>query len=150
MSAVKTNKPGFYGKGSVEVAPQATAGETPVRRIAISSDALVKQPLEGINTVVDVLDYAARTHGSKTALGWRDIVDIHEEDKEVSKIVGGKEIKETKTWKYFQLSDYKYLSYLDVQKKVTDLSRGLVELGITQTDIFNLYAQTRSINSPCC
>jgi long-chain acyl-CoA synthetase len=134
-------KSGFYGKGSVEVGPKVE-GEGPTRRSALRKDALVTQPFEGINTIRDVLAYAARTHGTKNALGWRDIVAIHEEEKEVTKIVGGKPVKEMKTWKYFQLSDYKYLNFLELQTRVSEVGRGLIALGITTTDVFNVYAQT--------
>ncbi|KAF8828882.1 hypothetical protein HHX47_DHR3000962 [Lentinula edodes] len=102
---VHTNKPGYFGKGSVEIGPAAGPGEGPIRRIAISSESLYTQPFEGIKTVYDVLEYAARTHGTRRALGWRDTVDIHEEEKEVKKVVGGKEVTEKKKWKYFQLSE---------------------------------------------
>ncbi|KAJ7748024.1 acetyl-CoA synthetase-like protein, partial [Mycena metata] len=33
------------------------------------------QPFAGIDTVYDVLQYVAKTHGTRDALGWRDIVD---------------------------------------------------------------------------
>jgi long-chain acyl-CoA synthetase len=141
---VKTLKPGFYGKGSVAVSSkEKVSGEGAVRRLAITSDKLVTQPFEGINTVYDVLAYTARTYGDRRAIGWRDIVDIHEEEKEVTKVVGGKEVKEKKTWKYFQLSDYKYLSFIDVKTRASEISRGLVKLGISSDDVFNIYAQTR-------
>ena len=117
--------------------------ESNVRRLAITADKLVTQPFEGINTVYDILSYAARTHGNKNAVGWRDIVDIHEEEKEVIKVVSGKEVKELKKWKYFQLSDYKYLTFQETQKAVLEIARGLIELGVGTDDVFNIYAQTR-------
>ncbi|KAJ8586849.1 acetyl-CoA synthetase-like protein [Rhizopogon salebrosus TDB-379] len=129
----------FFGKGSVEI---ATESGSPVRRLAITADNLVTQPFAGIDIIPDVIDYAARTHGTRDAVGWRDIVDIHEEEKEVKKMVGGKEVTEKKTWKYFQLSDYKYLSFVDVQERVSALARGLLHHGITRDDVFNIYAQT--------
>lgn len=137
-----TSKRNFFGKGSVVV---ATDDGSPVRRLAITADNLVTQPFEGIDIIPDVIDYAARTHGTKDAVGWRDIVRIHEEEKEVTKTVGGKEVTEKKIWKYFQLSDYKYLSFLDVQERVSALARGLLHHQITKDDIFNIYAQT-SVN----
>ena len=98
-------KSSIYGyPGSVEVG-EAKPGETRVRRLAMTKDTLTTKPPHGLETVCDVLDYAARTHGTKDSLGWRDIIDIHEEKKEVKKIVDGKEVTETKSWKYFQLSD---------------------------------------------
>jgi long-chain acyl-CoA synthetase len=137
-----TSKRNYFGKGSVVV---ATEGGSPVRRLAITADNLVTQPFEGIDIIPDVIDYAARTHGMKDAVGWRDIVDIHEEEKEVKKMVNGKEVTEKKTWKYFQLSDYKYLNFLDVQERVSALARGLIHHQIARDDIFNIYAQT-SVN----
>jgi long-chain acyl-CoA synthetase len=145
MAAVSTNKPGYFGVGSVELDTDKPAGDgsARTRRLAISSDKLVERPFEGIDTVADVIAYAARTHGAKQALGWRDVVNIHEEQKEVTKNVGGKEVKETKTWKYFELSDYKYISYLDVQAAVSEVARALVDLEVSADDVFNVYAATR-------
>ncbi|KAJ6554275.1 long-chain-fatty-acid-CoA-ligase [Mycena capillaripes] len=140
-----TVKPGYYGKGSVEVAPPQSEDEGPTRRLAISADRLVTQPFEGIDTVYDVLEYVAKTHGTRDALGWRDIVDVHEEAKEVKKFVDGKEVTETKKWKYFQLSDYKYISYVQLKDQVSEIARGLVDLGVTTEDVFNIYAAT-SVN----
>lgn len=138
MSKVKPNS--YYGAGSVDVdIPEGGKA----RRLAISSDKLIQQPLEGIDTLSDVVAYAARTHGTKKALGWRDVVDIHEEEKEVTKFVGGKETKEMKKWKFFQLSDYKYINYIEIQERVSELARGLIHYGITDKDVFNIYAATR-------
>ncbi|KAJ6626078.1 long-chain-fatty-acid-CoA-ligase [Mycena sp. CBHHK59/15] len=138
----RTNKPGYFGKGSVEVAKPSADDEGPTRRLAITADRLVTQPFEGIDTVYDILEYVARTHGSRDALGWRDIVDIHEETKDVTKMVDGKEVVEKKKWKYFQLSDYQYISYVQLRDQVSEIARGLVDLGITADDVFNIYAQT--------
>lgn len=140
MSSLKA--PAF-GPGSVEVGPANVEGGTRTRRLAISQEALVERPFEGIDTVHDVLEYAARTHGTKNALGWRDVIGIHEEEKEVKKTIGGKEVTEKKTWKYFQLSDYKYLTFVEVKDAVSEVARGLIELGITSDDIVNVYSTTR-------
>ena len=123
----KTTKP----PGTVEVTPSAAEGESGIRRLAKTKDRLVSQPVEGVETVYDVVQYAAREHGARDAFGCRDIVDIVEEEKEVKKFVGGKEVTELKKWKYFQLSDYKYMSYLDVAEAVSELSRAFIDLGIT-------------------
>lgn len=141
---VKTNKPGHFGKGSVEVAPAAGPGEGPTRRLALTADNLVTQPFAGIDTVFDVVEYAARTHGSRNALGWRDVLNTVEEEKEVKKLVAGKEVTEVKKWKYFQLSDYRYLSFVEVKEAVSEVARALVDLGVSSDDVFNVYAQTRS------
>ncbi|GLB35700.1 putative AMP-binding enzyme [Lyophyllum shimeji] len=142
---VQTVKPGYFGQGSVEVAPPANANEGPTRRLAIACEALVTQPSEGVETVFDVLQYAARTHGSSRAVGWRDVVRTHEEQKEVKKVVDGKVVTETKTWKYFELSDYKYISFVEFERMVADLAHALLDLGFESNHIFNIYAQT-SVN----
>ena len=147
MAAVKTSKPNFFGKGSVEVGPEPAPGEGRTRRLAITADKLVTQPFEGINTIADVISYAARTHGTKRALGWRDIVDVHEEEKDVKKVVDGKEVTEKKQWKYFQLSDYKYLSYVEVEVAISELGRGIIHLGVGPDHVFNIYSQTRCVLS---
>ncbi|KAF9232892.1 hypothetical protein BU15DRAFT_90547 [Melanogaster broomeanus] len=131
-----------FGKGSVVV---PSDGEGAVRRLAITADKLVTQPFPGINVIPDVLSYAARTHGSRDAFGWRNIVNIHEEVKEVKKKVGGEEVTEKKTWKYFELSDFEYISFLDVHDRVQELARGLLHHEIQKEDVFNIYAQT-SVN----
>jgi long-chain acyl-CoA synthetase len=131
-----------WGKGSVYVGPSPNPGESRVRRLEKTKDRLVTGPVEGINTVHDVLLYAARTHGTRNAYGYRDITKIIEEQKEVTKTVGGKEVKEMKTWKYFQLSDYKYISFIDLKNTVSEVARGLLKLGIQKNDVFNIYAQT--------
>ena len=49
----------------------------------------------------------------RNALGWRDVIRIVPETKEVRKIVGGKEVVETKEWLYYELSDYKYWTFAE-------------------------------------
>ncbi|ETW80068.1 expressed putative fatty acid biosynthesis enzyme [Heterobasidion irregulare TC 32-1] len=132
----------LWGKGSVEVGPEATQGESRVRRLAKTADTLITQPVDGIHTVYDVLAYAARTHGTRKAFGYRDIVKMVEEEKEVKKMVDGKEVTEKKTWKYFQLSDYKYYSFVEVKEIVSEVARGLLELELQKDDVLNIYAAT--------
>jgi long-chain acyl-CoA synthetase len=133
---------GSWGRGSVEIGPPAQPGESRIRRLEKTQDRLVTSPIEGINTVHDVLLYSSRTYGDRHAYGYRDIVDIVEEQKEVTKTIGGQEVKETKTWKYFHLSDYKYISFTELKSIVSEVSRGLLKLDLQKTDVFNIYAQT--------
>jgi long-chain acyl-CoA synthetase len=135
----------IFGKvGSVEVG-EKQEGQSRARRLTIAKDALVTQPWEGIDSTVDVLAYAAKTYGTRDALGWREVVDEIEEEKEVTKTVGGKEVKEKKKWKYFKLGKYQYHNYVEVQEIVTEVARGLVELGVGKDDVFNVYAATRYV-----
>jgi long-chain acyl-CoA synthetase len=139
-----------WGKGTVEIDTGSTPaeGESRVRRLEKTKDRLVTGPMEGINTVHNVLLHASSVHGERKVYGFRDIIDIVEEQKEVTMLVKGKEVKETKTWKYFHLSEYKYISYLEFKTNVSEVSRGLVWLGVEKNDVFNIYAQTRCVAYP--
>ncbi|KAK1225413.1 long-chain fatty acid-CoA ligase [Marasmius sp. AFHP31] len=152
-----TNIPGYYGEGSVEIAPLAGPNEGGVRRLlAISSAKLISQPFEGINTLYDIIPFAARTHGERKAMGWRNIVGTHEEE-EVKKNVGGEEVTEKKKWKYFELSDYQYINYIELENAVSEVARGLVKLGVSTDHVFNisscasdLHGLEKSLQEPKC
>lgn len=89
--------------------------------------------------------YAARTHGSKKGFANRDIDKVISEDKEVTKMVGGKETKETKTWNYFKLKPFDWWTYEEMLAKVREVGSGLRELGVggEGETFFNIYASTR-------
>ena len=126
------DKTKFPTYGSVKVS-KPTNSHGAVRRNPLHTDALVERPKAGIDTVTDILFYNAREHGTRDALGWRDIVDTIEEEKDVKKTMAGKEITEKKTWKFLQLSEYRWLNFVEVS---------LVELGLDKGQIFNIYAAT--------
>jgi long-chain acyl-CoA synthetase len=131
----------FPPYGSVEVS-KPTDSHGAVRRNPLHKDALVERPKPGISTVTDILLSNAREHGTRNALGWRDIVTIIEEEKDIKKTVDGKEVTETKKWKFFQLSEYKWLNHVEVKERAIDMSKALVELGLEKGQIFNVYAAT--------
>ena len=54
----------------------------------------------------------------------------------------GEEVKEMKKWTYFQLSDYKSMTYGELAELVKDAASGLVETGHNKDTIFNIYAST--------
>ena len=130
----------FFGKGSVVV---PSDGEGEVRRVAICPDRLVTQPFEGVEVIPDIVALAALGYGTKEAMGWRNIITIHEEEKEVKKVVGGQEVTEKKNWKYFELSDYQFITFVEAAERIQELARGLLHHGIHKDDVFNIYAQTR-------
>ncbi|KAF8331842.1 long-chain-fatty-acid-CoA-ligase [Cantharellus anzutake] len=131
-----------YPIGSREIGPEAQPGQARIRRSNVSPDVLVTEPQEGIHTVYDILQHAARTYPNKDALGWRDIENVIEEEKEVIKMVAGKTVTEKKTWKYFQLSPYRYITFAGFRDKVATVASGLASLGIAPGAVFNVYAGT--------
>ena len=133
-----------FGTGSVEVGPDPNPGESKARRNTLVADGeLAARPMDGMDTVYDVLAYVDRAYGNKNAIGFRDVVDIHFEEKEITKSVGGQEVKEKKKWSYFELSEFKYLTFTELRKTSEALGRGLADLGLKKGDIFNIYSTTR-------
>lgn len=140
-----------FGTGSVEVGPEPKQGEGRIRRNYLVRDGeLPARPMDGMDTVYDVLVYVDRTYATKDAIGYREIVNTHVEEKEVTKFVGGKEVKEMKKWSYFELSGFKYLTFTDLRKTAEAIGRGLADLGFKKGDIFNIYSATRYAFPPSC
>ncbi|KAH9478102.1 Long-chain-fatty-acid--CoA ligase 2 [Psilocybe cubensis] len=145
MAPLNLRPPGFFGANTVEISPPARTGETGIRRLAVCADRLITTPDSSIVTVPDIISYAARTHEHSPALGWRDVIKVHEEVKEVKKKGGRDGETERKTWKYFELSEYKYLDYVQLKEAISEVARALVDIGIGTEDVVDIFAQT-SVN----
>jgi long-chain acyl-CoA synthetase len=78
--------------GSVEVGPKANPGEGRARRCYISPDKLSDTPGDGVTVIYDILQRSARLYPNKDALGWRDVVRMIDEVKEVEKMIGGEKV----------------------------------------------------------
>ncbi|BGP20669.1 hypothetical protein JCM10213_001084 [Rhodosporidiobolus nylandii] len=127
---------------TVEVGPPALPGQTRARRYHATADHLETTPSPDVRVIADLLATSVRERPEKEAVGWRDVVEVHTEEKEVTKNVGGKEVKETKKWQYFELSDYKMMTYAELGAMVKDAASALVETGHSRDTIFNVYSQT--------
>ncbi|WVW84190.1 hypothetical protein I302_106220 [Kwoniella bestiolae CBS 10118] len=141
MAPRKNKEPASWEVDADKPKPE---GQTRVRRAYCVKD-LVTQPAPGIDTVHDVMLYAAKTHGNKNGFASRNIEKIISEEKEVTKMVGGKETKQKKTWNYFKLSPYEWMTYNEALQRVKEIGAGLRELGVEdkRTDkFFNIYGQT--------
>ncbi|KAM0788307.1 hypothetical protein ACM66B_001450 [Microbotryomycetes sp. NB124-2] len=132
--------------GSVEVGPPAPKGESRARRYVDTADKLVDRPTTDtgieINVMHDVLKHSVKKFGPQKAMGWRDTIKVHNEEKEITKTVGGKEVKEKKTWTYFELSDYKWWTYQEFYDIVLEAGSALVKTGHSKDTIFNIYSST--------
>ncbi|SOV06870.1 related to long-chain-fatty-acid-CoA ligase [Ustilago sp. UG-2017a] len=127
---------------SVEIDTPANKGETKIRRSYRAPDRLLERPAEGINTMADIFLKARERFPKRAIMGWRDVVRTHDENKEITKKVEGKEVKQTKTWQYYELSNYKYLTYDEFEERIQHASSGLVNLGLSKDTRFNIYATT--------
>jgi len=130
---------------SVEVGPPAPSGETRPRRYAATQSELSKSPEPSVLVIPDLLAKSVEIRPDQPAVGWRDIVKVHNEEKEITKTVGGKQVKEKKNWNYFELSDYKYLTYQELDQKVKQAGSALRETGVEKGKMFNIFSST-SVN----
>ncbi|KAI9362435.1 hypothetical protein DFJ73DRAFT_812376 [Zopfochytrium polystomum] len=117
-------------------------GEGKLRRNVRSLDALSTTPIPDVKTVYDILSRAVRLTPNKNIIGYRSLVRIVEEEKEVTKVVAGVEKKEIKKWKYFELSKYNWLTYAQVNELAVAYGAGLKQLGLNHGDKVTLYAGT--------
>lgn len=131
------------GPYTAEVAGvQKVDGETIPRRNNVSKDALKLTPSDGVETLYDILRHSSSKYGNAKAVGARRIVNIHEETKKIKKMVDGKETEVDKKWQYFELSPYKYKSFVEFEQMALAVGSGLNKLGFKPQDRLHLYAAT--------
>ncbi|GAA6011180.1 hypothetical protein JCM10207_005529 [Rhodosporidiobolus poonsookiae] len=124
------------------VGPAPPPGQTRARRWHANAEGLIKTPEPGVKVIADLVATSVRDRPNQKAVGWRDVVDIHTEEKEITKVVGGKEVKEKKSWQFFELSDYRTMTYAELGKLIKDAASALLETGHSRDTIFNVYSQT--------
>ncbi|KAF1945006.1 acetyl-CoA synthetase-like protein [Clathrospora elynae] len=121
---------------------QKVEGETIPRRNLASKDGLIMKPAEGVETLYDVLRHSSAKFGNAKAVGARRIVNVHEETKKIKKMVDGKEQEVDKKWQYFELSPYKYKSFVEFEKMALAVGSAVKALGFGPQDRMHLFAAT--------
>ncbi|ANZ75849.1 BA75_02360T0 [Komagataella pastoris] len=126
---------------------EARKGETAPRRYYKVKDAPVLKPSDCNPKVETVYDYLVEMLGryeKNKAMAWRELIDIHTEKKKVNKMIDGELKNVEKEWQYYELSDYKFITYKELQSIIFEYGRGLVELGIkpNQEERLHIYAST--------
>ncbi|KAF2475677.1 acetyl-CoA synthetase-like protein [Lindgomyces ingoldianus] len=133
------------GPVTVEVpGAQQVEGETIPRRNVKAKDELRLIPHEGINTLYDILRYSSSKFGNAKAVGSRKILNIHEETKKVKKMIDGKQQEVEKKWQYFELSPYKFQSFVEFEKATLTVGAALKKLGMDPHDRLHQFASTSS------
>lgn len=117
-------------------------GETIPRRNVKAKDALRTQPAEGISTLYDILRYSSSKFGNAKAMGMRKIVNTHTETKKIKKMIDGKQEEVDKNWTYFELSPFKFISFVEFEKIALSIGAGLKKLGLKPQDRLHLFAST--------
>ncbi|KAI8886477.1 acetyl-CoA synthetase-like protein [Backusella circina FSU 941] len=131
----------MQSKFSIEVS-EAETGQGPIHRSILSPSSLMTTPAEGVETLYDVLEYSAATYHERKAFGYRKLVDTIVEEKEVTKVIDGVEKKQKKSWSYFHLSGYEYLTYQEALTTAQTIGSALRYLGAQKGDKLQIFAST--------
>jgi long-chain acyl-CoA synthetase len=119
----------------------AVPGETPAFRNAKVIKDLHTVPENGVHTVKDIVRRAATKFGDNPAIGFRTEIRTHA--KEGPEDADGNK----KQLVISELSSYKFLSYIEYDKLVTNIGCGLVKAGLLPTqDKICMWAQTRLVD----
>ncbi|KAI9839230.1 MAG: hypothetical protein M1819_003223 [Sarea resinae] len=119
-------------------------GETIPRRNPRTQNKLKTQPEEGIATIYDIVKRSSLKYGNAKAVGARKLVKTHNEVKKIKKKVDGKDVEVDKTWTYFELSEYTYMSFVEYERMTLQLGAGLRKLGMNKEDRLHIFAATSS------
>lgn len=118
-------------------------GETLPRRHPKAKDGLLTSPVEGLETLYDVIERGSRVYGDEKAMGRRKLVKMHIEKKKVQKLVDGEPTEVEKEWQLFELSGFDFFTYKQYYKYATDIGAGLRALGLEPGSRLHLFAATR-------
>ncbi len=118
-------------------------GETVPKRNVYTKDQLRSRPNDEIATVHDILRYSSAKYGNAKAVGARKLLKTHVENKKVKKLVDGKQQEVDKQWTFFELSEYKYRSFVEFEKLVLAIGAGFRALGLEKLDRVQIFAATR-------
>jgi long-chain acyl-CoA synthetase len=69
-----------------QVGPPAEPGRSRPRRFAATAEKLVTSPAPDVEVVADLLGYSVRTRPDNQAVGWRETIKLHQEEKQVKKV----------------------------------------------------------------
>lgn len=131
---------------NVIVGKAANESETAPRRAKRFANGPLTRPLDyKSSTIYEFLTEVVENNGkNNNAMGWRELIDITEENKLITKIIDNKETKIEKNWLYFNLSNYKYITYKQLFDNVHNLGSGLRLLSSDTNPILKLhiYAST--------
>lgn len=127
---------------------EAAPGETAPRRNVDCKEGPWPYPDNDpkINTIWALFESSCEKFADSDAMAWRDVIKVHSEEKMVTKKVDGKSTQVPKTWQYFELSGYTYMTYKEVYANVKNYAAGILSLGIKpREEIFHIYGQTSHI-----
>lgn len=117
-------------------------GETIPRRTLVAKDSLCNIPIDGVETVYDILRHSAAKYGNAKAMGSRKLIRTHDEVKQIKKMVDGKETTVDKKWTYFEMSEYHFMTFLEYEQMALRCGAAFRKLGMAKDDRVHIFAAT--------
>jgi long-chain acyl-CoA synthetase len=127
---------------TIEVGPKQPNGGR-IRRNVLAQEGIYRIPTPNTHTLYDVLQNSAKIFATRNAFGYRELETMVEEEKEVTKIIDGVETKQMKKWSYFQMSEYKYVTFGEAGQLVHDIGAGFKYLGLQAKSKVEIFAPTK-------
>lgn len=93
----------------------------------------VKMLQANINTLESMFNYVAKTHSTKRCLGTRQILSEEDEVQPNGRV-----------FKKYNMGDYKWKNFIEVEKLAASFGRGLREIGQTPGTNIVIFAETRA------
>lgn len=127
---------------TVEIGPEQPNGGR-IRRSILAAEGLARVPHANVHTLYDVLSHSSKKYPERKGFGFRKTDKMIDEVKDVKKFINGEEVIEKKTWKYFQLSPYHYLTYKEASRLTHDVGAGFAHLGLKEKSKIELFSPTK-------
>ncbi|KAJ3029377.1 UNVERIFIED_CONTAM: long-chain fatty acid-CoA ligase [Siphonaria sp. JEL0065] len=139
MAFLKRKRSTVFTDSSDESHPNST----PVYRNTKSPRTLTTSPAKDVKTIYDIVLRGFTTAPDREMFGQRQIINIIEEEKEVTKKVpGGGEVKEVKKWQFYEMGPYEWMTWGQAEVKIHCYGSGLRALGLKAYDKVTIYADT--------
>jgi long-chain acyl-CoA synthetase len=114
-----------------------------IRRSSYFKDGLIRSPGNNIYTLFDLFENSATLYPDVKGFGYRKVKDIITEEKEITKIVNGEEVKQKKTWSYYELSGYHYMTYKEGFDFAQQVGAGLAHIGLKSKSKIEVFSPTK-------
>lgn len=130
---------------NIPVGEPANENEGAPRRNSLVPDGSLKKPRDfECTTVYEMVTEFCKRHSNNNAMSWRNLIDVHTKTKKINKMINGKSVEVEKNWFYYELSDYQYMTFNELNDCMIQIGRGLVSMGLkpNSDDKLHIFAST--------
>jgi long-chain acyl-CoA synthetase len=118
-------------------------GETIPRRNPKCAQGLLSRPEGSVATLFDILLRSREKFGDLDAMGTRELIDTHNEDRKVNEVIDGREVEVVKQWTFFEMGEFRFLTFSQYVDLALQIGAGLRKLGLVRGDRIHIFAATR-------